>query len=86
MTRSTSSLETFDFLELLYMLAQSRRTGVLRVYRTQEFQAWLQEGRVRHLEFGYLRGVPALSELLADPRGRFNFEEGTTRRAASRSA
>ncbi|WP_310582666.1 DUF4388 domain-containing protein [Deinococcus sp.] len=76
MTRSTSSLETFDFLELLYMLAQSRRTGVLRVYRTQEFQAWLQEGRVRHLEFGYLRGVSALSELLADPRGRFNFEEG----------
>ncbi|WP_424951731.1 DUF4388 domain-containing protein [Deinococcus sp.] len=76
MTRSTSSLETFDFLELLYMLSESRRTGVLRVYRTQEFQAWLQEGRIRHLEFGYRRGVAALADLLADPRGRFNFEEG----------
>ncbi len=76
MTRSTSSLETFDFLELLYMLAESRRTGVLRVFRDQEFQAWLQEGRVMHLEFGSLRGVQALADLLRDPRGRFNFEEG----------
>jgi Domain of unknown function (DUF4388) len=77
MTRSTSSLETFDFLELLYMLSESRRTGVLRVHRgSREFQSWLQNGRVRHLEFGPLRGVAALSELLADPRGRFNFEEG----------
>ncbi|GGJ90171.1 DUF4388 domain-containing protein [Deinococcus aquiradiocola] len=76
MTRSTSSLETFDFLELLYMLAESRRTGVLRVYRDQEFQAWLQDGRVMHVEFGVLRDVSALSALLADPRGRFNFDEG----------
>ncbi|WP_407570326.1 DUF4388 domain-containing protein [Deinococcus altitudinis] len=76
MTRSTSSLETFDFLELLYMLTESRRTGVLRVFRDQEFQAWLLEGRVMHLEFGSLKGVQALADLLGDPRGRFNFEEG----------
>jgi len=76
MTPSTSNLETFDFLQLLYMLCESRRTGVLRVYRDQEFQAWLQNGRIRHLESGHRRGVAALSELLADPRGRFNFEEG----------
>jgi len=76
MTRSTSNLETFDFLELLYMLCESRRTGVLRVYGGQEFQAWLQNGRIKHLESGRQRGVAALSELLADPRGRFNFEEG----------
>ena len=76
MTHSTSSLETFDFLELLYMLSESRHTGVLRVYRDHEFQAWLQEGRVIHLEFGLLRGVLALANLLSDPRWRFNFEEG----------
>jgi hypothetical protein len=76
MTHSTSSLETFDFLELLYMLSESRRTGVLRVYRDLEFQAWLQEGRVMDLQFGTLKGVSALAELLSDPRGRFNFEEG----------
>ncbi len=76
MTRSTSSLETFDFLELLYMLAESRRTGVLRVYRDGEFQAWMQDGRIRHLEFGHRKGVAALTNLLSDPRGRFNFDEG----------
>ncbi len=76
MTPSTSSLSTFDFLELLMMLAASRRTGVLRVYRDEEFEAWLQDGQVMHLEFGEIQGVAALSELLRDPRGRFNFEEG----------
>lgn len=77
MTRSTtSSLDTFDFMELLYMLSESRRTGVLRVQREEEFQAWLQEGRIRHLEFAGRQGVSALAELLADPRGRFNFDEG----------
>ncbi|WP_189090356.1 DUF4388 domain-containing protein [Deinococcus ruber] len=78
MTHSTSSLTTFDFLELLLMLAESRRTGVLRVYRDAEFEAWLQEGQVMHLVFGQLEGVAALIELLSDPRGRFNFEEGHT--------
>ncbi len=76
MNQSTSSLATFDFLELLLMLGSGRRTGVLRVYRDHEFEAWMHGGTVTHLQFGQLEGVAALVELMNDPRGRFNFEEG----------
>ncbi|MFC4452842.1 DUF4388 domain-containing protein [Deinococcus sonorensis] len=75
MTKTTATLETFDFLELLVMLAEGRRTGVLRVFREHEFQAWLRDGRIMHLQFGELVGVPALVALLSDPRGHFNFDE-----------
>ncbi|WP_019009999.1 DUF4388 domain-containing protein [Deinococcus aquatilis] len=79
MSKSTSSLETFDFLELLYMLSGSGKTGVLAVYRPDGlFQCWLQGGRVRQIEFGHLRGVEAAVKLLLDPRGRFHFEDGLT--------
>lgn len=77
MTKSSSNLETFDFLELLSLLAGQGRTGALRVERPDgSFQAWLERGRVRHLEFGAERGAAALARLLRDPLGRFGFDEG----------
>lgn len=75
--RRSTSLDTFDFLELLTLLSTQRRTGVLHVYRERDqFDAWLQGGRVRHLGLGERGGVAALTGLLADPRGRFHFDEG----------
>ena len=76
-----SSLEHFDFLHLLLMLAHNRKTGVMRVFRDEEqFQCWLEEGQVRRLRFvgpgTDLEGVRALTELLRRPEGRFQFEDG----------
>lgn len=79
MTHTTASLETFDFLELLYLLTDQGRSGVLTVFRADgQFQAWIEGGRVRHLEFGRDRGTRALVTLMTDPRGRFQFDEGLT--------
>lgn len=77
MTHTTASLETFDFLQLLYLLSDQGRTGVLTVHRPDgPFQAFLEGARVRHLQFAAQTGVPALVRLLLDPRGRFQFDEG----------
>lgn len=77
MPNTTTSLEHFDFLQLLRMLAENGKTGVFTVYRSDgNFEAWLENGRVRHLELGRLQSVLALAALLNDPRGRFHFEEG----------
>ncbi|MDV6373896.1 DUF4388 domain-containing protein [Deinococcus arenicola] len=73
----TTSLETFDFLQLLYLLSDQGRTGVLTVQRADgPFQAFLEGHSVQHLQFAELTGVPALVRLLLDPRGRFHFDEG----------
>ncbi|RJF71796.1 DUF4388 domain-containing protein [Deinococcus cavernae] len=75
----TTSLEHFDFLQLLRMLADNRKTGLLTIYRPQgDFEAWLEQGLVRHLQLGHLQGVLALAALLNDPQGRFHFDEGRT--------
>ncbi|WP_216319228.1 DUF4388 domain-containing protein [Deinococcus aestuarii] len=77
MTQPSANLETFDFLGLLALLAGQGRTGALRVERPDgTFQAWLEEGRLRHLSFGGQQGAAALVRLLRDPRGRFGFDEG----------
>lgn len=77
MPNTTVSLENFDFLQLLKMLADNRKTGVLTVFRTGgNFQAWLEQGQIRHLQMGRLEGVMALAALLNDSRGRFQFDEG----------
>ncbi|BDP41879.1 hypothetical protein DAETH_18480 [Deinococcus aetherius] len=77
MTQSSANLETFDFLELLVLLAGQGRTGALRVERPDgTFQAWLEGGRLRHLGFGERQGAAALVHLLREPRGRFGFDEG----------
>ncbi|GGL05466.1 DUF4388 domain-containing protein [Deinococcus radiotolerans] len=79
MTQSSASLEPFDFLELLYLLSEQGRSGVLHVYRPDgQFQAWLESGRVRHLQLGEARGAQALTRLMQDPIGRFHFDEGVT--------
>lgn len=76
MPHTTSSLEHFDFLHLLRMLADGRKTGLLTVYRPDEnFEIWLDQGLVRHMQMGRLHGVLALAALLNDPKGRFQFEE-----------
>lgn len=77
MPNTTSSLEHFDFVQLLRMLADSGRTGVLTVDRPDaNFEVWLEQGLVRHMQMGRLQGVLAMAALLNDPRGRFQFEEG----------
>ncbi|PNY82490.1 DUF4388 domain-containing protein [Deinococcus koreensis] len=87
MTHSSASLETFDFLELLYLLTDQERTGVLTVYRADgQFQAWLERGLIRQIDFGAEQGVRALMRLMADPRGRFQFDEGVTHPAPRLSA
>ncbi|MBB6014922.1 DUF4388 domain-containing protein [Deinococcus radiopugnans] len=74
---NTASLETFDFLQLLYLLSGQGRTGVLTVHRADgPFQAFLEGERVRHLQFAAQTGLPALLRLLRDPQGRFQFDEG----------
>jgi hypothetical protein len=74
---NTSSLETFDFLQLLYLLSGQGRTGVLTVHRADgPFQAFLEGQQVRHLQFAAQTGMPALVRLLRDPQGRFQFDEG----------
>lgn len=73
----TTSLETFDFLQLLYLPSDQGRTGVLTVDRADgPFQAFLDGHQVCHIQFAELTGVAALVRLLRDPRGRFHFDEG----------
>lgn len=77
MPNTTSSLENFDFLHLLRMLADGGKTGALNVIQDEgTFQCWLEGGRVRALQFGKLEGIPALAYLLQNPTGRFQFDEG----------
>lgn len=76
---TSTSLETFDFLQLLYLLSGQGRTGVLTVHRADgPFQAFLEGPQVRHLQFAAQTGLPALLRLLRDPQGRFQFDEGVT--------
>lgn len=78
MANTNSSLENFDFLQLLHMLAQGGKTGVLVVYRDDHhFRCWLDAGKVKHIEMGSQQGSDALVCLMEDPQGRFQFEEGT---------
>lgn len=41
------------------------------------FEAWLEGGRVRHLQLAEDVGVAALVRLMRDPIGRFHFDEGS---------
>lgn len=76
-TTTAGNLEHFDLLQLLTMLAQNAKSGVLTVQqREEQFEAWLLEGRVRHLQFGKLHGVLALAALLKQSGGQFQFDEG----------
>ncbi|GBF03905.1 hypothetical protein DAERI_010077 [Deinococcus aerius] len=77
MTQSTTSLDPFDPLELLRLLAERGSTGIFVVtHPAGLFQVWLEEGRVQHLHFGAERGAAALARLLGDPAGQFHFEAG----------
>lgn len=75
--KAGNSLETFDFIELLAMLAVGGKTGALRVERDRQvLTLWLSAGRVRHMDgAGLATDAAALAGLLEDPRGRFQFEE-----------
>ncbi|MFD1730100.1 DUF4388 domain-containing protein [Deinococcus malanensis] len=77
MANTTISLETFDVLELLYLLAGQRRTGALQIIRDDaQFTMWLEGGRVRAVRFGVLSGAGAVRRLLLDPRGHSTFLPG----------
>ncbi|MFC4639545.1 DUF4388 domain-containing protein [Deinococcus hohokamensis] len=77
MLTSTVNLDTYDFLELLYLLGEQRRSGVLQVVRDDgQFCAWLRGGRVQAMQFGQARGAAALGRLLRDPRGQSTFLPG----------
>ncbi|MFC4427502.1 DUF4388 domain-containing protein [Deinococcus navajonensis] len=77
MLTSTVNLDTYDFLELLYLLSEQRRSGVLQVVCDDgQFYAWMRGGRVQAMQFGQARGAAALSRLLRDPRGQSTFLPG----------
>ena len=72
----TTSLETFDPLELLFMLGRSQRTGTLRVVRSAgDLLVTLRQGRVQRVQLNELSGPAALAAVVADPRGHFAFED-----------
>ncbi|ACO45735.1 DUF4388 domain-containing protein [Deinococcus deserti] len=77
MVNTTISLEAFDVLELLYLLAGQRRTGALQVVHNDgRFTMWMEDGRVQALRFGPLSGSVALRQLLLDPHGHSSFLPG----------
>ncbi|WP_291425061.1 DUF4388 domain-containing protein [Deinococcus sp.] len=74
---NTADLDSFDFLQLLRMLADGGKTGALHIIRDREnFHCWLEDGRVRHLQLGHIEGIGALVTLMQESRGRFQFDEG----------
>lgn len=76
---SRTSLDAFDLLELLRLLAGRGSMGVFTVTHLDGlFELWLEGGRVRHVQFGEARGAAALAQLLRDPAGHFHFEAGLT--------
>ncbi len=71
----SNSLETFDLIELLSLLARGKKTGALSIDRGgQILTLWLSAGRVQRMQGADLEGAAALASLLEDPRGRFQFE------------
>lgn len=78
---ASNALEAFDLIELLRLLSQNQKTGVLRVHRGQQFFGlWLSGGKVRHMSGANLdTDAAAFAHLLQDPRGRFQFEDGHQR-------
>lgn len=74
---TTTSLDPFDPLELLRLLAGRGSTGVFSVtHPGGTFELWLAGGRVQDVRFGAERGAAALARLLHDPAGHFHFEAG----------
>lgn len=76
----TTSLDAFDLLELLLMLAGQGKTGLMQVEpagsAAAPFLLWLAAGRVQAVTLGPLRGAEALARMLGAPQGQFVFEPG----------
>lgn len=76
----TTSLDAFDLLELLLMLAGQGKTGLMQVEPAgagaAPFLLWLAAGRVQAVTYGPLRGATALARMLGAPQGQFVFEPG----------
>ncbi|MDP9764408.1 DUF4388 domain-containing protein [Deinococcus enclensis] len=76
----TTSLDAFDLLELLLMLAGQGKTGLMQVEPAgagaAPFLLWLAAGRVQAVTYGPLRGAAALARMLGAPQGQFVFEPG----------
>jgi hypothetical protein len=66
-------------LELLYFLANARRTGRVEILTSGlTGWIWLDKGDVRHAVLGRSEGVPALHELLDQEQGQFSFLAGAS--------
>lgn len=61
-------------LELLYFLANARRTGRVEILSDGATGwIWLERGEVRHAVLGRREGIPALHELMDQEQGQFSF-------------
>lgn len=77
--KTTGDLSHYDLLQLLKLLADAKKTGLLTVKREPSLQVWLQDGQIAHVQLGPVAGALALSVVLNDPHGAFAFDEGVMR-------
>jgi hypothetical protein len=71
-------------LDLLYFLANARRTGRVEVVSSGlSGWIWLEDGAVRHAVLGRAEGVEALQALLDQDQGQFSFRGGASAPAKS---
>jgi Domain of unknown function (DUF4388) len=80
------TLDDFDVLELLFMLARAERSGSVCIQHARgEFRVALVGGRVRDMSLGDLHDDEALAALIEHPSGEVHFEERLNARAADQS-
>lgn len=80
------TLDDFDVVELLFMLARAERSGSVQIQHARgEFRVALVGGRVRDMSLGDLHDDEALAALIEHPSGEVHFEERLNARAADQS-
>jgi hypothetical protein len=76
-TEVQGPIQAGTLLELLYFLANARRTGRVELSaKPYTGWIWIEKGEVRHCQVGRGEGVRALNFLLDLPEGRFSFKAG----------
>lgn len=74
---TTGDLRDYNIITLLRLLIEAKRTGILTVQHGDlPFEVALQDGEIRFIRLGTLKGALALSTVLLHPEGMFRFEEG----------
>jgi hypothetical protein len=66
-------------LDLLYFLANARRTGRVEIVSSGDpGWIWLEGGEIRHALLGRVEGTAALHDLLDKDKGQFSFRGGAS--------